>query len=107
MFSDWDLIVSSLAEQYGIRVYSKDFQEMKWREFRPLLIGIGPETALGRIVSIRAEDDEEVLKNFTPEMKRIRNEWRNRMAKERSEEETMEFLESMKQMFIQMAGDNH
>ena len=88
-------------------MYSKDFQEMKWREFKPLLIGIGPDTALGRIVSIRMEDDEEVLKHYTPEMKKIRNDWRNRIAKERSEKETMDFLESMKQALIQMAGDNH
>ena len=80
---------------------------MKWKEFRPLLIGIGPDTALGRIVSIRMEDDEEVLKNFTPEMKKIRSDWRNRMAKERSPEETQNFLESMKQALIQLAGDNH
>lgn len=88
-------------------MYSKDFQEMKWKELKPLLIGIGPDTALGRIVSIRAEDDEEVLKHYTPEMKKIRNDWRNRMAKERSPEETQNFLESMKQALIQMAGDNH
>ena len=80
---------------------------MKWKELKPLLIGIGPDTALGRIVSIRAEDDEEVLKHYTPEMKKIRNDWRNRMAKERSPEETQNFLESMKQALIQMAGDNH
>ena len=101
------MIVSSLAEQYGIRVYSKDFQEMKWRELKPLLTGIGPETALGRIVSIRMEDDEEVLKHYTPEMKKIRNDWRNRMAKQKSVAETESFLESMKQAFIQMAGDNN
>ena len=88
-------------------MYSKDFQEMKWKELKPLLIGIGPDTALGRIVSIRAEDDEEVLKHYTPEMKKIRNDWRNRMAKERSPEETQNFIESMKQALIQMAGDNH
>lgn len=88
-------------------MYSKDFQDMKWREFKPLLIGIGPETALGRIVSIRAENDEEILKHFTPEMRKIRNDWRNRMAKERSPQDTEAFLESMKQIFVQMAGGEH
>ena len=29
------------------------------------MTGISPDTALGRIVSIRAEDNEDVLKNFT------------------------------------------
>lgn len=73
---------------------------------KPLLVGIGPETALGRIVSIRMEDDEETLKHFTPDMRKIRNDWRNRTAKQKSAEETETFLESMKQAFIQMAGDN-
>lgn len=72
-----------------------------------MLVGIGPETALGRIVSIRMEDDEDVLKHFTPEMKKIRNDWRNRTAKQKTTAETDAFLESMKQAFIQMAGDNN
>ena len=72
-----------------------------------MLVGIGPETALGRIVSIRMEDDEDVLKHFTPDMRKIRSDWRNRMAKQKTAEETEAFLESMKQAFIQMAGDNN
>lgn len=80
---------------------------MRWRELKPLLVGIGPETALGRIVSIRMEDDEDVLKHFTPDMKKIRNDWRNRTAKQKTTAETDAFLESMKQAFIQMAGDNN
>lgn len=80
---------------------------MRWRELKPLLVGIGPDTALGRIVSIRMEDDEDVLKHFTPDMKKIRNDWRNRTAKQKTTVETDAFLESMKQAFIQMAGDNN
>ena len=45
---------------------------MRWSEFKSLLIGLGPNTILGRIVSIRAEDDSEVLKNFTKDQQRIR-----------------------------------
>lgn len=98
------MIVSSFAEQYGIRIYSDTFKKMKWDEFGALLSGIGPDTALGRIVSIRSEDDKDVLKEFTPEMKRIRSEWRNRMAKAKSTEERDRFVEAMKQAFISMAG---
>lgn len=36
---------------------------MKWEEFRDLLVGIAPDTALGRIVSVRAEDRKEYLEN--------------------------------------------
>lgn len=42
---------------------------MPWDEFSDLLSGIGPDTALGRIVAIRAEEDEEILKHFTPDAK--------------------------------------
>lgn len=77
---------------------------MKWGEFRDLLVGLGPDTALGRIVSIRSEEDKEILKSFTREQKRIRSEWRNRHAKSVPRKNMMEMLEEMKKAFIQMAG---
>lgn len=77
---------------------------MKWSEFRDLLVGIGPETALGRIVSIRAEDNKERLKNFTKEQRRIRSEWRRKRAKQISPQERDKMLEQLKQAFISMAG---
>lgn len=77
---------------------------MKWDEFRDLLIGIGPETPLGRIVSIRSEDDPTQLKHFTKEQRRIRSAWQNRKAKARKPEDTAAFLENLKQAFINMAG---
>ncbi len=55
---------------------------MSWGEFSTLLAGIMPETPLGQIVSIRSEDDKEMLKSFTPDQHRIRNEWRSRRARE-------------------------
>lgn len=80
LVEDFDLIIASFQSQYGIRL-SRDLEGMKWDEFRAFLQGIAPETPLGRIVSIRAEMDEEVLKHFTPEQNRIRSEWLHRTAK--------------------------
>jgi hypothetical protein len=77
---------------------------MKWEEFKALLSGLGPDTPLGRMVQIRSEEDEEILKYFTPEQKRIRREWRLRNVEEKSEEELASVLESLKQAFIRMAG---
>ena len=77
---------------------------MKWHEFRALIGGLSPKTALGRVVSIRAEDDKEVLESYTKDMHKTRNEWRARIAKERTTAETLDFLESIKQTLIQMAG---
>ena len=56
LIEDFDLVVSSFQSQYGIRLFRELPAGMKWEEFRDLLVGIGPDTALGRIVSIRAED---------------------------------------------------
>lgn len=77
---------------------------MKWDEFKALLSGIDPKTPLGRIVSIRAENDPGVLKYFNKEQHRIRNEWRKRRAIEKTSQEVEAFLEQMKQAFINMAG---
>lgn len=77
---------------------------MPWGEFKQLLQGISPETALGRIVSIRAENNKEVLKNFTPEQRRIRSEWRRRSAKDLSEADMDRILDGFKQAFISMSG---
>lgn len=100
---DFELIVASFQTQYGIRL-SRELKGMKWSEFKALLCGLSPETPLGRIVSIRAEDDKEILKHFTKEQKRIRSEWRNRKAQKVSKEELAAMLEQLKQGFIAMAG---
>lgn len=103
LLDDFDLVVASFQTQYGIRL-SKELKEMKWNEFCMLLSGLQPETPLGRIVSIRAEDDKEILQHFSKEQRRIRSEWRNRQAKMISVNERDAFLEQMKQALIKMAG---
>lgn len=55
---------------------------MSYEEFCSLLSGIMPDTPLGRIVSIRAEKDRKVIKNFTKEQKRIWNDWKARKTEE-------------------------
>lgn len=54
---------------------------MSWNEFCSLLTGIMYDTPLGRVVSIRAEKDPKVIKGFSKEEKRIRDEWRKRKHK--------------------------
>lgn len=77
---------------------------MKWDEFRDLLVGISPDTALGRIVAIRSEEDKDMLKHFSKDQKRIRQEWRSRKAKTVTPQQMDAILEQMKQAFINMAG---
>ena len=82
----------------------KEFKDMQWDEFRALLAGISPETALGRVVAIRAENDKNIVKNFTPEQHRIRNNWKKRQAQTRTEEDMKNVLDGFKEAFIAMAG---
>lgn len=103
LIDDFDLIIASFQTQYGLRI-SRDLKGMKWNEFKTLLYGISPETPLGRIVSIRAEDDKEILKHFNKDQKRIRSEWRSRNAKKVTQEEMDIMLEQLKQGFVAMAG---
>lgn len=103
LFEDWELIEASFLTQYGIRLRLVD--DMSWNEFCTLLSGIMTKTPLGQIVSIRAEEDKDILKNFTEEQHKIRNEWRNRnnttieMTDEEKEQKIKEFEQMMASMF--------
>lgn len=103
LYEDWGLIEASFTSQYGIRLRQED--DMSWSEFCTLLAGIMPETPLGQVVSIRSENDKEVLKNFTKEQHRIRNEWRRRrtkavaLNKDEAKKQLKIFQEAMKKAF--------
>ena len=85
-YDDWDLIESSIAQQYGIRIRN-EVNTISWSEIKMLISGLLPETPLGKIIQIRSENNKEQLKHFTPEMRKIRNDWRNRMAKDKLKDE--------------------
>ena len=60
---------------------------MSWREFSDLVACLSADTALGRVVAIRSEDDAEILKKFTKGQKEIREEWRKAHRKEQTQAE--------------------
>jgi len=72
---------------------------MSWAEFCTLLTGIMPKTPLGQVVSIRSEEDKDILKNFTPEQHRIRNEWRNRQVDSMPDEEKESKVKELQEIF--------
>lgn len=74
MEHDWDLIVSSFAQQYGIRL-NKEYYTISHIEFNQLLIGLNGDTALGNVVRIRSEKNQKRIKEMTNKEKEIRNEW--------------------------------
>lgn len=69
-----------------------------------MLSGLSPESPLGRIVQIRAENDPKILKNFTVHQRKIRNEWRNKKALKVSEKTMDSVLNSIKNGFIALSG---
>ena len=73
--------------QYNIRLKETDMDE---DEFFSLLSGLNETTALIKIVQIRSETDKEILKHYTPEMKKIRQDWLNRFKDEKGNEETID-----------------
>lgn len=77
---------------------------MSWDEFCTLLSGIMPKTPLGQIVSIRSEEDEDMLKNFTKEQHKIRDDWRKRQIEEMTEEEKEEQIKDIYILFKQAFG---
>lgn len=77
--------------------------DMPWDEFCSYLMGIMPETPLGQIVSIRSETNQDILKGFSKEQKRIRQEWLNQKAKRINKQTYDEVIENFKKMFESMA----
>lgn len=100
MFGDWDLIVSSFLSQYGLRIRTKEFESVSWDEFRALIAGLSPETALGRVVAIRSETDKDIIKHYTKDQRRIYDDWRKREAKEMDGKE----MADLEKMFAAMCG---
>ena len=104
MFDDWDLIVSSFLSQYGLRVRTKEFETVSWDEFKALIAGLSPETALGRVVAIRSETDKDIIKHYTKDQRRIYDDWRNREMKEMDEKTFEKEMVNLEKMFAAMCG---
>lgn len=70
------MIVSSFAQQYGIRLYY-EYETIPCEEFRQLLSGLNSETPLGYVVQIRSEKDYKKIKEMSKNEKEIREKWDN------------------------------
>ena len=106
-YDDWDLIESSIAQQYGIRLRN-EINTISWSEVKMLISGLLPDTPLGRVIQIRSENNKDILKTYTPEMHKIRNDWRNRLAKDKLKDEDAlnRTFENMEKMLEVLFYDN-
>lgn len=82
---DWDLIVSSFAQQYGIRLY-QEYKTISCEEFRQLLVGLNGETPLGYTVCIRSEKNPKKIKEMTNHEKKIRSDWQQFRQKQKNKQ---------------------
>lgn len=79
--------MSSFLSQYGLRLSTKDFKTVDWAEFSALLSGLSADTALGKVVAIRSETDQETIKRFSSYQKKIYDDWRTKQCERMTEEE--------------------
>lgn len=77
---------------------------MTWDEFSALLNGILPDSPLGKIVSMRSEEDKEVLKSFTQDQKAERTRWRTREATKIEEKDMDKVMENLEKMLASAFG---
>lgn len=103
MIEDYELIVSSMRKEYGVS--PREYGDITFQEFKALLTGMGPNTALGRVVGIRSETDQETIREFSKDQLRIYSKWQNRMAKNVEKQELDTFLDSMLSMFTRMGKE--
>lgn len=98
------MIISSFLTQYGLRIRTKEFESVSWDEIRSLLSGLSPDTPLGRVVAIRSETDEDILKHFTKDQKRIHDAWRIRRAERMTAEDYDQQMAELERMMSALCG---
>lgn len=87
------MIEASFFKQYGIRLRTA---ELEYTEFLNLLSCLMQDTPLGQIIAIRSETDVNVIKCFSKEQKRIRDEWVGHKGEKR---DSQKYQESMDRLF--------
>lgn len=89
---DYDavLIEQSIAKQY--HVLPSEQGDLHYSDWSKMVSGLMDDTPLGRIVAVRSEKNQDILKKYTPEQRRIRSEWQAFLQnkKQKENEENME-----------------
>ena len=93
---DKDLIESSLATQYGIRLRQEP--DISYAEWARLVSGLMPETPLGRVVQIRMERDPKVIAKFGEYERRVRADWNHFKHSKQTPEEAQQSIEQLQNM---------
>ena len=100
---DWDLIVSSFAQQYGIRLHT-EYETISCEEFRQLLVGLNGDTPLGYTVQIRSEKDSKKINQMTNKEKQIRQEWHEFCSRNKKSNKVILTGENINSVLSKMFG---
>lgn len=93
---DKDLIESSFATQYGIRLRQEP--DISYAEWSRLVSGLMPETPLGKVVQIRMETDPKVISKFGEYERRVRADWNKFKHSQQTQEQSEKSLEELQMM---------
>jgi hypothetical protein len=72
------LIEQSIAKQYGVLPSKQG--NLKYSDWAKMVSGLMDDTPLGRVVGVRSETDKDIIKNYTPEQRAVRDEWSRFLA---------------------------
>lgn len=73
------LIEQSIAKQYGVLPSEQEY--LHYSDWAKMVSGLMEDTPLGRVVSIRCEQDRDIIKNMSPAQLALRREWEEFRAK--------------------------
>lgn len=101
---DKDIIAQSIAKQYHI--LPSEQEQLHYSDWYQLVAGLMPDTPLGRVVSIRSETDDEIIKSFGEFEKRVRLKWNafrsSKLQIETTDEDKLVIAEHFNKMFAKM-----
>lgn len=103
------LIEQSIAKQYGILPSQQG--DLSYSDWAKLVSGLMDDTPLGRVVSVRCEQDKDIIKHFTADQKRIQAEW-NRIRAQKLQkqyesgdgDDYKKSMQALQSMFAALAG---
>lgn len=96
------LIEQSIAKQYGI--LPSEQESLRYSDWAKMVSGLMEDTPLGRVVSIRSEDDPDVIRHMTPDQRRMRSDWLTHRMARQSSDERKAAIEALQAMVAGMFG---
>ena len=93
---DKDLIESSFATQYGIRLRQEP--DITYAEWARLVSGLMPNTPLGRVVQIRMETDQKVISKYGEYERKVRADWNKFKCSQQTQEQSTKSVEELQMM---------